>query len=133
MPQHSVPPQAALDVFRPPFPPHPSASCEPSNIRINLTFRFYRPDFHPSTIPRCKCGVPMILRPDMKGRPRKGEERRREIKYWWTCYSGAQSEKEGCGLWQVFDPKAEGRGPFVGELVSTAAATTVNAATPAEE
>ncbi|KAF4604136.1 hypothetical protein EYR38_004558 [Pleurotus pulmonarius] len=39
---------------------------EPSNVRINITFRFYRPDFRPARTPRCRCGVPMILRPDMK-------------------------------------------------------------------
>lgn len=44
--------------------------------RINVTFRFYRPDFTPASnseyppLPRCKCeGQPLcILRPDMKGR-----------------------------------------------------------------
>ncbi|KAH7107480.1 hypothetical protein BKA62DRAFT_610313 [Auriculariales sp. MPI-PUGE-AT-0066] len=111
--KHSIPPQAALDLFRPPFPPEDGSPWEPSNIRINLTFRFYRPDFHPSTIPRCKCDVPMILRPDMKGRPAQGEEARREIKYWWTCYASAQTEGKGCELWQLFNAKAEGRGPFV--------------------
>ncbi|KAL0947389.1 hypothetical protein HGRIS_013504 [Hohenbuehelia grisea] len=44
-----------------------AAVAEGSNVRINITFRFYRPDFRPDSIPRCKCGVPTILRPDMKG------------------------------------------------------------------
>ncbi|EJD52943.1 hypothetical protein AURDEDRAFT_81077 [Auricularia subglabra TFB-10046 SS5] len=114
--KHCVPPQPALDVFRPPFPAEPGQPNDPSNIRINLTFRFYRPDFHPSSIPRCKCNVPMILRPDMKGRPKRGEEQRREIKYWWTCYAGAQNEGKGCNLWKVMDARAEGRGPFVGDI-----------------
>ncbi|KAH8116898.1 hypothetical protein DFH11DRAFT_1824010 [Phellopilus nigrolimitatus] len=94
--------------------------------------------FTSSTTPRCKCGVPCILRPDMKSRvdrreanirdqdlrksgkvlvgikgkekerisagfPSKGSEgnddRGYHIKYWWTCYAGAQNEGRdvGCG------------------------------------
>ena len=111
-----------------------------SNARINITFRFYRPDFRAQTTPRCKCGVPCILRPDMKNRysapssiaPNEraaggsstggdnpssstGDLRRDLVtKYWWTCYAGAQNDGKGCGLWKVMDAKAEGRGPFVG-------------------
>lgn len=45
--------------------------------RINMTFRFYRPDFTPEaandsypSLPRCRCeGRPLcVLRPDMKGK-----------------------------------------------------------------
>lgn len=49
--------------------------------RINITFRFYRPDFTPDPLPsdsdtscavpplpRCKCDAPCILRPDMRGK-----------------------------------------------------------------
>ncbi|KAI5117432.1 hypothetical protein M0805_007003 [Coniferiporia weirii] len=130
----------------------PSASSSEeipsSNCRINVTFRFYRPDFMPSTTPRCKCGVPCILRPDMKrltdhredgmwgkqstgkekGKAKaggdasgsaagqKGEEDFSNFRYWWTCYAGAQNEGKGCGMWKVMDVKAEGRGPFIGDL-----------------
>ena len=38
-------------------------------------------------------------------------------KYWWTCYAGAQNEGKGCNFWAVMDVKAEGRGPFAGEIV----------------
>jgi hypothetical protein len=38
-------------------------------------------------------------------------------KYWWTCYAGAQNEGKGCNFWVVMDAKAEGRGPFAGEVV----------------
>ena len=97
---------------------------QPYNCRINITFRFYRPDYAASTTPRCKCGVPCILRPDMKGRVDRQEGRHSgvsnsdesyRIKYWWTCYAGAQNDGKGCGMWKVMDAKAEGRGPFVGE------------------
>ena len=41
-------------------------------------------------------------------------------KYWWTCYAGAQNDGKGCGFWQVMDVKAEGRGPFVGDISASA-------------
>lgn len=84
--KHCVPPQPAIDIFRPAFPRRPLHGRSPtateltsagistdsqnlgSNCRINITFRFYRPDYRPESIPRCKCGVPCILRPDMKNR-----------------------------------------------------------------
>lgn len=37
-------------------------------------------------------------------------------KYWWTCYAGAQNDGKGCGVWKVMDVKAEGRGPFAGDV-----------------
>lgn len=52
----------------------------------------------------------------------KKDERSKEndedyrIKYWWTCYAGVQNDGKGCGMWKVMDVKAEGRGPFVGDL-----------------
>lgn len=102
--KHSIPPQPAIDIFKPPFPREPGATIESSNCRINITFRFYRPDFRPSSTPRCDCGVPTILRPDMKNTI-DGETDR----YWWTCYAGAQNEGHGCKFWKVMDMKGEGR------------------------
>lgn len=100
-------------MYRPTFPPPPSLSqeytpFEPSNCRINITFRFYRPDFKPSSTLRCKCGVPTILKPDMKNRHEGTTDR-----YWWTCYAGAQNDGKGCNFWKVMDMKQEGRGPVV--------------------
>ncbi|KAJ3558672.1 hypothetical protein NM688_g780 [Phlebia brevispora] len=116
--KHAIPPQRVIDPFHPPYP-HPrkrgtqsrpgvsEASADdrtipPSNARINITFRFYRPDFHSSTTPRCKCGIPCILRPDMKNRysmpaTSSSEDARKDLvtKYWWTCYAGAQNEGKG--------------------------------------
>lgn len=135
--KHAIPPQRVIDVFHPPFPPPASlaslhesttdrGSCSdiPSfNARINITFRFYRPDFRSSTTPKCRCDVPCILRPDMKNRyttlNAEGDEdaspKDMVAKYWWTCYAGAQNDGKGCGFWKVMDMKAEGRGPCVGE------------------
>lgn len=145
--KHCVPQQPTIDIFHPPYPRHrmpgqPVATgsdteIPTSNCRINITFRFYRPDFAASKTPRCKCGVPCILRPDMKGRIDRREDESRndsgsarnanntgqdknksdyDIKYWWTCYGGVQNEGKGCGMWKVMDIKAEGRGPFVGNV-----------------
>lgn len=131
--KHCVPPQRVIDPYRPLLPPPGTPSDEPIpsfNTRINITFRFYRPDFHPSTTPKCKCGVPCILRPDMKNRytlptdeadegTKEGTERTNKgvaTKYWWTCYAGAQNDGKGCNFWKVMDVKAEGRGPFAGEI-----------------
>lgn len=137
--KHAIPPQRTIDPYHPQFPPPPELqermAFDSTNARINITFRFFRPDFKPSNIPKCKCGVPCILRPDMKNRctlpadedmilvgtssNRRGslgkdQPLRREAvtKYWWTCHAGAQNEGKGCGLWQVMDAEAEGRGPF---------------------
>lgn len=146
--KHSVPAQNTIDMFRPPLPPPADLAdkeelaklSEGSNARINITFRFYRPDFRSQLTPHCKCGVPCILRPDMKNRyeappnddlntksePRastsegEGSEKRSlASKYWWTCYAGAQNDGHGCGFWKVMDVKAEGRGPFVEDMVTT--------------
>ncbi|KZV75760.1 hypothetical protein PENSPDRAFT_673654 [Peniophora sp. CONT] len=124
--KHAVPPQTVIDRFRPQHPPPsslPDLHVDPGNCRINITFRFYRPDFHPDTAPRCACGETATLRPDMKKRQRetadKGETERRgegEFRYWWTCTAGDQNEGKTCGFWKVMDVRAEGRGPLVMDL-----------------
>ncbi|KAI9510897.1 hypothetical protein F5148DRAFT_1175863 [Russula earlei] len=132
--KHSIPPRNTIDRFHPPYPPPPDLpelAFDPGNCRINITFRFFRPDFHPDTIPRCKCDEMTTLRPDMKGRQRgwEGEDGKgpprspvasggaeRATGYWWTCTAGDQNEGKGCGFWKVMDVRAEGRGPFVSDL-----------------
>jgi len=111
--KHAIPTQRVIDAFRPAYDRHgsPTQDADSVNVRINITFRFYRPDFRPSSIPRCVCKFPCILRPDMKGRNAQGYV----TKYWWSCYSGAQNEGKGCSLWRVLDCKTEGRGPFIGD------------------
>ncbi|KAJ7090276.1 hypothetical protein B0H15DRAFT_837911 [Mycena belliarum] len=111
--KHSIPPQTAIDMYRPAFPKSPGSSIDPSNCRINITFRFYRPDFRPESIPRCKCDVPTILRPDMKNRVDGKTDR-----YWWSCYAGAQNDGKGCRFWQPLDMTGERRGPVVADCGS---------------
>jgi len=111
--KHAIPTQRAIDAFRPSFTREgtPTNNADSLNIRINITFRFYRPDFKPTSIPRCLCDVPCILRPDMKGRNSEGVVTR----FWWACYSGAQNEGKGCSLWRVMDFKTEKRGQYMVE------------------
>lgn len=124
--KHSIPPQSTIDLFRPKasnlsMNPDDSTSSDQtltppsSKSRINITFRFYRPDFRPQSIPKCDCGIQTILRADMKNRTDG-----RTDKYWWTCYAGAQNEGKGCKFWKVMDMKKEGRGPCVGDIDTSA-------------
>ncbi|KAJ7184257.1 hypothetical protein C8R46DRAFT_883022 [Mycena filopes] len=112
--KHSIPPQTAIDVYRPAFPRSPDGEIEPSNCRINITFRFYRPDFRPPSIPRCKCDVPTILRPDMKNRVDGKTDT-----YWWACYAGAQNDGKGCTFWKRLDMVSEMRGPVAAQLTTS--------------
>lgn len=43
----------------------------------------------------------------------KGVKTEEVYRYWWCCNGAAQNEGKGCGMWQVMDVDAEGRGPFV--------------------
>ncbi|PPR08083.1 hypothetical protein CVT24_010544 [Panaeolus cyanescens] len=110
--KHAILPQSAIDLYHPMIPQEPGTPIEPSNKRINITFRFYRPDFQPASIPRCHCNVPTILRPDMKNR----SDGKCADRYWWTCYAGAQNDGKGCNFWKVMDMDAEGRGPCINSV-----------------
>lgn len=83
--KHTIPPQKAIDLFRPAWDmdQNPTLSDnQPTHTnRINITFRFYREDFHPAAglnwrgeermgTPVCKCGIPALLRADQKGKAR---------------------------------------------------------------
>ncbi|KAH8912529.1 hypothetical protein BR93DRAFT_82240 [Coniochaeta sp. PMI_546] len=85
--KHSVAPAQVID-------PHPLAG----NKRINITYRDYRPEFHPRFTPKCKCGVPCVLRVVQKKRDNWG-------KYFWMCHAGNVPGKESCSffLWAEFD------------------------------
>ncbi|KOS17786.1 Alpha-ketoglutarate-dependent dioxygenase alkB -like protein 2 [Escovopsis weberi] len=74
--------------------PHPIAGDK----RINITYRHYRPEMHPSKTPRCDCKVPCVLRVVQRKRENFG-------KYFWVCYAGNIIGKEGCSFfqWAEFD------------------------------
>ncbi|KAB5536055.1 GRF zinc finger domain-containing protein [Coniochaeta sp. 2T2.1] len=85
--KHSIAPAQVID-------PHPLAG----NRRINVTYRDYRPEFHPRFTPRCKCGVPCVLRVVQKKKENWG-------RYFWMCHAGNVPGKEGCSffLWAEVD------------------------------
>ncbi|QSZ29192.1 hypothetical protein DSL72_003703 [Monilinia vaccinii-corymbosi] len=85
--KHSIAPAQAID-------PHPVSG----NRRINITYRNYKPSLHPKFTPKCKCGVPTILRVVQRKKENLG-------RYFWMCYAGNVPGKEGCTYfeWAEFD------------------------------
>ena len=72
--KHSIAPAQSID-------PHPVAG----NKRINITYRWYREEFHPKNTPRCRCGVPTVLKCVQKQKETRG-------RYIWMCQVGGRAE-----------------------------------------
>ncbi|KAI1815473.1 hypothetical protein GGS20DRAFT_331694 [Poronia punctata] len=83
--KHSIAPAQAID-------PHPVAG----NRRINITYRDYKPNFHPRFTPRCKCNLPAVLRTVQRKKENWG-------KYFWMCHGGNVPGKENCSFFQWAD------------------------------
>ncbi|KAI1342322.1 GRF zinc finger domain-containing protein [Xylariaceae sp. FL0016] len=83
--KHSIAPTQAID-------PHPIAG----NKRINVTYRDYKANFHPNFTPRCKCGLPAVLRTVQRKKENWG-------KYFWMCHGGNVPGKENCSFFQWGD------------------------------
>ncbi|KAI2637069.1 hypothetical protein GGS26DRAFT_468822 [Hypomontagnella submonticulosa] len=83
--KHSIAPAQAID-------PHPIAG----NRRINITYRDYKSNFHAKYTPRCKCGIPAILRVVQKKKENQG-------RYFWMCHGGNVPGKENCSFFQWGD------------------------------
>ncbi|OAA58374.1 GRF zinc finger domain containing protein [Niveomyces insectorum RCEF 264] len=85
--KHCIPPAASID-------PHPVAG----NKRINITYRDYRPEFHPRYTPRCRCGIATVLRVVQRKQENIG-------RYFWMCHAGNIPGKKGCSFfeWAHFD------------------------------
>ncbi|KAI8963812.1 hypothetical protein F5Y11DRAFT_130628 [Daldinia sp. FL1419] len=83
--KHSITPAQAID-------PHPIAG----NRRINITYRDYKPSFHAKYTPRCKCGIPAIMRVVQRKKDNQG-------KYFWMCHGGNVPGKENCSFFQWGD------------------------------
>ncbi|KAL7818851.1 hypothetical protein V8C44DRAFT_347423 [Trichoderma aethiopicum] len=85
--KHSISPALSID-------PHPISG----NKRINITYRDYRPEMHPSLTPRCQCNIPCVLRVVQRKKENLG-------RYFWMCYSNAIPDKDGCSFfqWAEFD------------------------------
>ncbi|KAG9667481.1 hypothetical protein KCU99_g8919, partial [Aureobasidium melanogenum] len=89
--KHSIVPTTAID-------PHPIAG----NKRINITYRYYKPSFHPEFTPKCHCKIPTVLRCVQ----RKSENLGR---YMWMCHAGYTPGQKGCTFfkWAEFDDDGE--------------------------
>ncbi|KAL1998252.1 hypothetical protein VTN02DRAFT_6544 [Thermoascus thermophilus] len=89
--KHCVPPARTIS-------PHPVAG----NRRINITYRWYRESLHPRFTPRCRCGVPAVLRCVQRRRETRG-------RYMWMCYAGHAPGRKGCPFfqWAEFDDDGE--------------------------
>ncbi|KAI0529866.1 hypothetical protein GGR58DRAFT_281410 [Xylaria digitata] len=83
--KHSIAPAQAID-------PHPVAGSR----RINVTYRDYKPNFHPKFTPRCKCSLPAILRTVQRKKDNWG-------RYFWMCHRGNVPGKENCSFFQWAD------------------------------
>ncbi|WAQ88667.1 hypothetical protein PtA15_10A86 [Puccinia triticina] len=146
--KHCIPPQPSLDVFK-----NPNQPTDTRIERINITFRFYRPDFRPSrsipipnpsssdpsvipqestevrVTPRCRCGIPAILRADQKGKVAASRSSRRpdssgqiaqpEFQFFWHCQAGQQNAGKGCSFFQILNFQNERRGPCLGDRKQT--------------
>ncbi|KAM0750646.1 hypothetical protein T439DRAFT_325702 [Meredithblackwellia eburnea MCA 4105] len=146
--KHSIPIVSTMDVFRVPKSLQTEellrrfgekVASEGFRARINLTFRHYRPDFSPIPVPssnylgtpKCRCGIPCLLRPDGRGRVKArlaresggkltkmesrenvGENGENEFFYFWTCTASMQTPGGGCGFFEILDMEKEGRGPW---------------------
>ncbi|CAN6618755.1 hypothetical protein TRVA0_007S02212 [Trichomonascus vanleenenianus] len=59
--------------------------------RLNITYRWYRREFRTEVVPKCDCGIPMILRTTIA----RGDDKK-DFKYIWQC-GGELSGMKGCG------------------------------------
>lgn len=83
--KHCIVPAQAID-------PHPVSG----NRRINVTYRDYKPNFHPAFTLRCKCNLPAVLRTVQRKKDNWG-------KYFWMCHRGNVPGKENCSFFQWAD------------------------------
>lgn len=92
--KHSIAPAASID-------PHPLAG----NKRLNVTYRCYKPTFHPRFTPRCKCGIPTVLRCVQRKKENRG-------KYMWMCHANYVPGKEGCKFFEWAEFNDDGEPPW---------------------
>ncbi|KAF8320052.1 hypothetical protein DL93DRAFT_2053035 [Clavulina sp. PMI_390] len=113
--KHSIPTATSIDAFRPPFPREPGDDIETHVERINITFRFCRPDFKAASTPKCKCEgggkLPALLRSSMKRKKTSGLD---DAEFFWQCNGAASQEGRSCKMWIPMD--LEDRGPFVKDV-----------------
>jgi len=64
--------------------PHPIAG----NKRVNITYRWYREEFSPKYTPKCRCGLPCVLKSVMRRKETLG-------KYVWMCQTPGRVDEPG--------------------------------------
>ncbi|KAF8541247.1 hypothetical protein BDD12DRAFT_829881 [Trichophaea hybrida] len=78
------------------------------DVRINITYRCYRPSLKPEKTPKCKCNLPTTLRAVFAPDPENPECPRR---YFWNCAKPYRADGDGigCGFfrWAEFDYDGE--------------------------
>ncbi|KAH4335404.1 hypothetical protein HBH98_235880 [Parastagonospora nodorum] len=99
--KHSIAPAQTID-------PHPLAK----NKRLNITYRFYKDNLHPKYTPKCKCGVPTVLR----CATRKKESRGR---YMWMCHTNYIPGQDGCSFFQWAEFDDDGEPPWAAQVKAT--------------
>ncbi|EHY53691.1 hypothetical protein HRR83_003906 [Exophiala dermatitidis] len=81
--KHSIAPAPTIT-------PHPRAG----NKRINITYRWYREEFRPKYTPKCRCGVPCVLKTVQRQKANRG-------RYMWMCQVGNKPDGgDGCGWFE---------------------------------
>ena len=71
------------------------------DVRIAITFRWYRDDYGPEVTPACGCGGRMVLRPVWGGE-----------KYFWSCDGEYRGVGQGCGYFKWAEFGEGGRPVF---------------------
>ncbi|KAG9199414.1 hypothetical protein G6514_008574 [Epicoccum nigrum] len=112
--KHSIAPAQAID-------PHPVAK----NKRLNITYRFYKENLHPRYTPRCRCGVPAVLR----CATRKKESRGR---YMWMCHANYVPGQDGCSFFQWAEFDEDGEPPWAARAAADRERQVVEDQTPTE-
>lgn len=134
--KHSIPPARSIDLFK--LKNRETGETETFIERINMTFRFYRPDFKPASTPVCSCGIPCVLRADAKGKAAAAVVAsssvstisgagaagtiacsESQMRFFWQCTAGAQNEGKSCNYFRFLDMEKEGRGPCLHDAIKS--------------
>ncbi|KAL1409494.1 hypothetical protein Q8F55_003477 [Vanrija albida] len=116
--QERVPPQRALDTFRPGWDIEqqviPTEDQKAYTTRINITFRLLRAD------QKAKARARLGGASSTNGQKRTingVEVVDDDMVYFWQCQSPTSTgELKGCGFFKILDMKGEGRGPCVADV-----------------
>ncbi|RMZ86784.1 hypothetical protein DV736_g5990, partial [Chaetothyriales sp. CBS 134916] len=86
--KHSIAPSLSID-------PHPIAG----NKRLNITYRWYREEFSPKYTPRCRCGVPTVLKCVQKRKETRGSDSKGCGYFEWAKFTD-----DGDPIWKTKNP-----------------------------